>query len=201
MGFKKAMISQFGRPRGIGGVFVGWIMSKSNKPLSDWTFEKINARSNDFILEVGYGTGNTIEKIAQKIHDGLIAGIDHSELMYRVATKRNRRYCEDKKAVLQYGTIDDMIYPQRYFDAIYGNNVHFFWPKPEREFLKLRSYLKPNGKLLMVFQPRWIKSMVDLEKIANETRLQFVLAGFTKITVEFRQMKAIPAVAITGYNQ
>lgn len=200
MSLKEKLIRQFAKPEGIGGYFVGWLMSISNRNLSNWAIEKLKPSNGESILEVGYGPGNTFEKVAAKLGKGMLAGIDHSQLMYRTAKKRNQKFLRTGCIILECGSVDSLNYPKHSFDKIYGINVHFFWEEPEWEFAKLKSYLKFGGKLLIVFQPRWAKSENEIKEIAENTRRQFIEAGFLKIRIELKSMKPVTAIAIVGIN-
>lgn len=199
MGIRAIMERQFGKPSGIAGRFVGWLMAASNKKLSEWTVEKVNARGTDRILEVGYGPGVTLEQVADKLSTGIIVGVDYSAVMYRMAQKRNYRHTASKKSVLRCGTIDDLGYPRMYFNTIYGADVHFFWKDPVKEFSKLRRSLRAEGKLLIVFQPRWAKTAGEIREIANTCRLQLEQAGFLSVEIELKRAKPVTMVSITAY--
>ena len=158
MGLKKNFFNQFRKPTGNLGHFVGWLMSVKNRGRAQWTFENLKLKPTDILLEVGYGPGSTLKKVADNLTTGFIGGIDYSEVMFDQATKRNKRHIDSKKVKLECGVVWDLKYPENYFDTIFGSNVHFFWKNPVDEFRKLVSLLKPNGRLVMVFQPRWTKS-------------------------------------------
>lgn len=51
--------------------------------------------ASDKVLEIGYGTGYAINAIAGKLTSGFVEGIDHSELMYKSASRKNFRYIQD----------------------------------------------------------------------------------------------------------
>jgi SAM-dependent methyltransferase len=198
MGIRAIIGQQFGKPSGIVGRLIGWLMAVSNKELSAWTVEKINARGTDRILEVGYGPGVALSQVADQLTMGMIAGVDHSETMYRMAQKRNFRHITRKKAFLRCGTIDDLGYPRMYFDTIYGANVHFFWKHPVKEFTKLRRLLKADGKLLIIFQPRWSKTAGEIREMANTCRVQLEQAGFSSVKVELKRAKPVTMISVTA---
>lgn len=127
MGLKQIIIKQFRKPTGTVGRFVGWLLSFKNNERVEWTLEKLTIKPTDTLLEIGYGPGVTLKKIAENLTSGFIAGIDHSEIMLEQASKRNKEQIENAKAKLECGTVWDLKYPENHFDTIYGSNVHFFW--------------------------------------------------------------------------
>lgn len=198
MGLKSVIYKQFGKPTGVLGRVVGWIMANNNKERSAWTIEKLKIKPTDYILEVGYGPGSTFKDVADQLSNGFIAGIDHSEVMLQQAAKKVKEHIDRKRAKLECGTVSDLKYPDNYFDIIYGSNVHFFWAKPVEEFKKLYALLKPGGRLIMVFQPRWAKGEEEVKQIAIRTREQYEEAGLKNIELEFKPMRPITCIYISG---
>lgn len=199
MGLKQIIIKQFEKPTGIFGRFVGWLLSFKNNERVNWTFEKLQLTPSDILLEVGYGSGVAIKKVANNLTSGFIAGIDHSEIMLEQASKRNKEQIEKKIVKLECGTVWDLNYPRNHFDIIYGSNVHFFWENPTKEFKQLVSFLKPGGRLVMVFQPRLAKTKV--EEVADETKMQYAEAGLTNIEIDFKEMGSVTCIYISGQKK
>lgn len=198
MKLKQNLLKQFKKPAGNLGKFVGWLMSVKNRDRSVWTIEKINVKPTDKVLEIGYGPGVTFKVVAAKLTSGFISGIDHSEVMLKQATARNKKYIENKKAQLKCGTIWDLDYPENNFDLIFGSNVHFFWENPTKEFTKLFSLLKPGGRLVMVFQPRWAKSEAEVQKVAEEIKKQYEEVDFKNIEIDYKKMNPVTCIYIGG---
>jgi len=191
---------QFRKPTGFVGQIVGRILAVDNKQRSLWTVEKLKVRPTDTILEVGFGPGVTLELVAGQLTSGFVAGIDHSEVMLRQASKRNRKYIDGEKVRLKRGTIEDLAYPENSFDLIYGSNVHFFWEDQVAEFRKLQALLKPCGRLVMVFQPRWAKNEEEIKGIATKTKQQFEAAGLKNIEIKFKKLNPVTSIYVGGFK-
>lgn len=198
MELKQDFLKQFSKPTGNFGRFVGWLMSFKNKGRAVWTYENLRLKPTDIILEIGYGPGSTFKKAADNLTTGLIAGIDHSEIMFDQAMKRNKNHIYSEKAKLECGTVWDLKYPDNYFDTIFGSNVHFFWKNPVDEFKKLVLLLKPNGRLVMVFQPRWAKTEEEVKKVAEKTKRQYEEAGLKNVEIDYKKMKPVTCIYIGG---
>jgi ubiquinone/menaquinone biosynthesis C-methylase UbiE len=196
MSLRESVIKQFGKPAGLFGRIVGWSMSLKNSDRVNWTIEKLQARPSDTLLEIGYGPGVTLRKMADRLTSGFIAGIDHSDIMFKQASKRNRKHVENGKVKLECGTVWDLEYPKNHFDIIYGSNVHFFWENPTREFKHLVSFLKSGGRLVMVFQPRLAKTGIG--EVADETKAQYQEAGLANIEIDFKEMRPLTCIYISG---
>ncbi len=198
MEIKQIIINQFRKPTGRFGQLVGWLMSLKNKERVDWTFEKLQLRPNHILLEIGFGPGVAIAKVASNLTSGFIAGIDHSETMLEQASRRNKKHIEKGKVKLEWGTVWDLNYPDNYFDTIYASNVHFFWENPAKEFKQLVALLKPYGRLVMVFQPRWTKTEDEVRAVAGKTKKQYEEVGLTNIEIDFKAMNPVTCVYISG---
>ena len=200
MKLKHIIVKQFGKPTGTFGRFVGWLMSFKNNDRVEWTYEKLKLKPTDILLEIGYGPGVTLKRVANSLTSGFIAGIDHSEIMLEQASRRNKEQIDNAKVKLECGTVWDLIYPENYFDTIYGSNVHFFWKNPTEEFRQLVTMLKPGGRLVMVFQPRLTKEKMDddVKQVAYNTKQQYEEVGLTNIEIAFKTMSPMTCIYISG---
>jgi SAM-dependent methyltransferase len=194
------LYKQFRQPSGYSGKLAGWLMTAKNKARSEWTVEQLNIQTYQHILEIGYGTGRTLEEVAHKLKVGFIAGIDHSTLMYQEASRRNKRFIRQQLMQLHIGRVHDLNYPPHYFHTIYGSNVHFFWKEPQHEFIQLVRLLKTGGKLVMVFQPRWAIHEEDLKQAAEKIKSDFVEAGLVQIELDYKDMDPATCVSVVGYK-
>jgi ubiquinone/menaquinone biosynthesis C-methylase UbiE len=194
------LYKQFSKPTGYSGKLAGWLMTAKNKARSDWTVDLLEVKPYQHILEVGYGTGRTLEEVGIKLKIGFIAGIDHSILMYQEASKRNKRFIRQQLMQLHLGKISDLNYPSHYFHTIYGSNVHFFWKEPQYEFMQLARLLKSGGKLVMVFQPRSASNEEEIKQAAEKIRQEFTEAGLVNIQLEYKDMDPVTCIAATGYK-
>ena len=195
---KQNLSGQFRKPTGLLGWFTGWLLAVNNKERSLFTVRKLNPKPTDYLLEIGYGPGVALNLVAQRLTSGFLAGIDHSEVMFRQAAKRNKKFVGNRKLKLHCGTLSDLSYPADYFDIIYGSNVHFFWDETVKEFQKIYSLLKPKGRLVMVFQPRWARSEEEIREIAKKTSEEYRKAGFRRIVVEFEKLNPVTCIYIEG---
>ena len=172
--------------------------SPKNELVVNWVLQKLNVQPNQKILEIGYGPGNIISKIAALLNTGLIAGIDHSDIMFQQAALRNQKYIKTGLCQLKKGNVEDLDFPENYFDNILASNYHFFWNNPVREFKLLNDLLKKEGNLIMVFQPTWSRNNDDVKRIAFNTKNQLERSDFKEVKIEFKEMTPVSCVCITG---
>src|SRR5215218_7697944 len=106
----KAVRTQFARPHGLAGRLAGWEMAlrPSNRSRNRWAVALLDVQPQDHVLEIGFGPGLAIREFARRATDGLVIGVDHSEVMLRHATARNRAAVEQGRVDLRLGSVLDL---------------------------------------------------------------------------------------------
>jgi len=201
---KNYLISQFGRPNGLIGRLAGRIMAHraSNKLRNRWTVDLLGLQPSDQVLEIGFGPGIALARVAGCLTDGQVVGLDHSETMCDMAKNRNRKAVRDGKVSLVSGSVEelDQIDDESLngpFDHIFGINVVMFWKNPVSVFKLLRQRLSSSGQLAFTFQPR-IGSVTDEAALSAADRMvgQLRDAGFQNIRVERLESLSPMAVCV-----
>src|SRR5258705_6239497 len=92
MGLVDAMYGQLHKPTGLLGRVAGWTLAHrpSNIERNRWTVDLLQVREDDHVLEIGFGPGLAIERVARLAPRGRVVGIDHSALMVEQASRRHR---------------------------------------------------------------------------------------------------------------
>lgn len=188
---KKAIAWQFKKPSGLFGIFTSNLMIKENMSRYSLLIKDLNIQPLDKILEIGYGPGVGIELIAKACNSCTIHGIDFSELMYKRATKRNKKHIENNKVLLKYGDILDSQTDKDNYDKIFCLNVVYFWDDLQKPFEKIGSLLNNSGafyiymatkEMLMEKKaPDEVFNKYSIEQIEEALRL----AGFNNVTYYF----------------
>jgi cyclopropane fatty-acyl-phospholipid synthase-like methyltransferase len=195
--------SLFENPRGILGRLAGLIMAhrRSNIERIDWTIYLLNVQPKDRILEIGYGPGVAIEKLARLVDAGRIVGIDHSATMLRQARKRNAKAISEGKVELLLGSVEDLPTSDAKYDKAFAINTLFFLADYSAVLRKLHGILKPGGLLAITNQPR-LKGASDerAREIGERMRQAFAEAGFKDIRIEYREMKPVNSVCVMGWS-
>src|ERR1700694_1559894 len=79
------LYNTFRQPSGYSGKLAACLRSAQSRQRSNWMVEQLNVQPYQHILEIGYGSGNTLQEVARKLKIGFLAGIDHSTEMYKQA--------------------------------------------------------------------------------------------------------------------
>lgn len=191
--------TQFQNPSGLLGRAVGHLMAFKNKERSWWVLPMLEIHQNDCVLEVGFGSGMDIRRVAEIAVDGYVAGVDHSRLMVEQATRRNRAAINDGRVELQLGCASKLPFPDDFFNKVFSINVAQFWTDPVAVMLEMRRVARTGGLVAVAVQPR---SKNAKEGAARETGRSLVenmrAARFNEVRLEAKRMKPVSTVCAIG---
>ena len=153
MNFSTFFSEQAGRPYGLfGRMVMSKVFDQGNAFLNDFVNELMLVQTDDRIIEIGFGTGKLIYKMARQIDKGLIEGVDVSSVMVSIAQKRNKKNIAKGMVKIFEGNFDEMPYEKEKFSKACSVNTLYFLPAPVHTAEKIAEILKPNGKLILAFE-------------------------------------------------
>lgn len=150
--------SQAGGPHGAAGVVFGWLMAWINGPSYRHAAKMLDPQAEDWILETGFGTGHLAARLARVTTQGMVCGVDPSDLMVRTAQRR----VAGLRADLRKGTADALPWPDSRFDKAAALHNFQFWPDPARGLQEVRRVLKPGGLFLILLRDHEGKTLQNL---------------------------------------
>ncbi|MGH8899361.1 MAG: class I SAM-dependent methyltransferase [Egibacteraceae bacterium] len=151
---KERFFAQFARPSGLGGRLAGALMARGNALVNAWAVELLDVQPTDRVLDVGCGPGVAVAHAAAKAIRGLVAGVDHSEVMIAQATRRNQAAVHAGRVELRVGSAEALGYPDGQFTKVCAVNTAMIWPAAEDGLRELRRVLAPGGRLVVVLRER-----------------------------------------------
>ena len=201
MNLRRHVVGQFRKPHGTLGRVAGWVMSRraSNRERNLWTLDLLEIEPGQHILEIGFGPGFAIEQMLERFPDIHVTGIDHSDLMFRQATQRNRRSIDTGQVELHCLPVESMDKLEGQYDRIFSSNVAQFWADREQVFQNIRARLKPGGRVASTYLPR-NKNATDADSLTfGETLLQDMkAAGFETVALELGPRLPVLTVSAVG---
>ena len=196
----RAVVTQFHRPHGIGGRAAAWVMAhrSSNRERNLWAVGLLDVQPGERVLELGFGPGIAIGELARRAGGGLVAGVDHSELMVRQASRRNAAAVRVGQVDLRLGSLEALPDFGAAFDAILAVNSLHFSGDPVGVLRALRCMLRPGGRIAIGSQPRCPGATAET---SAESGRQIVAglesAGFSCVRVETLPLDP-PVVGVLG---
>lgn len=147
MGIDTFVARQLRKPSGLVGRFlVGKSLNQSNAPLEDMGLELMELEPDHRVLEIGFGNGRLISRMAEVVSDGTITGIDISPVMISQAQKQNIAHIRSGKVLLEKASVADIPAEDETFDKIFTANTIYFWPDPLSNIQEVRRTLKSGGQ-------------------------------------------------------
>ena len=150
---------QFGKPTGLAGNFSTFIMNVMNQRQYKAVLQELEIEKNDAVLDIGYGNGYLISKLA-KNRDAHFWGIDISEDMLKVASRRNQEFIKNGNMNLGLGDITNTDFESDFFDKVYTINTVYFWTNIDSGLTEIYRILKPGGVFMnVVYSKEFLNSI------------------------------------------
>lgn len=194
MNITRLFIENFAHPDGLMGRIVAWRLDISNRQANEWTLSLLNLQPSDHVLEIGFGSGRTMQIAAGKVARGYISGVDASPSMLRLAQKRNMKLINQGRLELKLGEIEQLPYDDHSFDKVYAVQVINYLPDPGAGLKEVHRVTRPGGRVALFFEAKEkfkdIQALIDgiYQPYAGDDVLVMLQeAGFTKAWLEARE--------------
>lgn len=185
------------------------------KRLRNLALERLGVTSGEAVLEIGFGTGHSLERIARAVGEkGRVCGVDLSTGMLEISRNRLVKAGLLKRVELHCGDAAHLPYPDGEFDAAFMSFTLELFDTPEIPVVlgEIKRVLKPGGRLgvvslsredgtpLMLRVYEWLHQLmpqyIDCRPIHVEQALQD--AGFRIALSENEGLWGLPAKIAVG---
>jgi ubiquinone/menaquinone biosynthesis C-methylase UbiE len=188
---------QFAKPTGPMGSLAGYLMARKNGDRGLWVFSLLDLKPSHRVLEIGFGPGTDIARASGAA--AFVAGVDHSDVMLKQASKRNAEAIKQGKVELQLGTAGKLPYPDGDFDKVFAINSAQFWRDQAKTMIEVARVLKPGGWAVLAVQPRSKNATEETTKQAGiGLSKSLTAAGFQEVHMEMHEMRPVPTVCVLG---
>lgn len=182
--------SQFGNPRGVLGKICCYIMNIINKKLYLGIVNSLDINKDNHLLDIGYGNGNLIKLLYNRFGCEIF-GIDISEDMKKVATKKNKKGVVKNRIHLDIGDCCDLSFCDEFFDAIVSMNTIYFWSDTKKGLNEIFRTLKKGGIFSnAIYSKEWMQKTSYTKrgfKLFNPDEIE----AFAK-EIGFKNVKILP---------
>jgi putative CocE/NonD family hydrolase len=181
--------SQTARPAGLLGLLVGKLLVLANRGINRWTVAALEIEPGDRVLELGFGPGFSIREVAKLAREGLVAGVDHSEVMVREARRRNASAIRRGRVDLRQGTVSELPFADGAFDKVLAVNSVQLWPRRVEVLREVCRVMRSGGRIALTFgQPTWVITEGAMKALGLQTVADLGAAGFREPRMEFRRL-------------
>jgi ubiquinone/menaquinone biosynthesis C-methylase UbiE len=177
-------------PTGILGSLLARIMAAETAPENERALELLDLQPRDHVLDVGCGHGRTLARAARAVPEGFVAGVDVSERMVRMATRRNAELVQRGRVEVRLADSCRVPYPDQHFDKVCAVHVLYFWPDPLANLREIHRVMKPGARLVLGFRSSEdARAVADLPASVyrfyptNEVRTLLEAAGFPRVEI------------------
>lgn len=190
--------NQFAKPKGITGKFAGMFMERENRELNDWTLSFLDIGKEDRVLEVGFGSGAALKRIAA-LDPEVLYGMDPSEPMVEMVLRKLNDQTYSNQVGIFHGEACQLLHFHKPLDKIYAVNNITFWEDPIEILRHLCTLLSEQGKIALTMVPHEEEATDDTtEVLGGQMQSLLVKAGFKHVRIHFKSEKPNDAVCVTG---
>src|SRR5215831_20960645 len=168
------LMRMFGKPRGFLGRCGGIIMARTNDDCAAWVIELLEVKSNETVLEAGFGPGVAIKRLSEVA--GQVTGIDQSREMIAQAEARNASAIKSGRVELRHGSVSSLPFADNTFHKAMAINSIQIWPDAIAGLREMWRVMRSGGTIALGFTPY---SGQKKEELIDK----LVAAGFTKARV------------------
>ncbi len=156
---RDAIRGQFGNPRGVFGQIAGRIMAWENRERNVWAVDVLDVQPGDDVLEIGFGPGLAVERLAEAVGNGTVTGVDRSAIMVAEARRRVAEAVAAGRVDLRRADVEALPFDASTFDRALAINTLHHWADGTTGgdaiagLREVRRVLRPGGVLAVVEQP------------------------------------------------
>ena len=170
---------QLRNPTGFGGRLIARLMAVANRRSNRIAIRALNCSPDNTILDLGCGSGPAVSLLAGMAGQGLIWGLDHSEIMLAQALRHNRHAVRQGRVHLVRGRIDALPWRDDTIDKILAVHVVYF--TGESGVREARRVLRPGGRIVIVATDR--SAMTRWKFTQSSTHVLFDARGLADLLV------------------
>ena len=200
-------IARQGRcPSGLLGRMVGHVMASETAGENAMALKLLELQPEDRVLEIGFGHGRTLARVAEMVPDGFVAGVDPSKEMLRLATSHSRSLIAQGKIELKPGDTTRIPYEDGRFDKVYSVHTIYFWSEPTQDLQEIRRVMKVGARFVLGFRAKDEQALADFPATIyrfytpEEAQTLLQSAGFKQIRVVTDRFSSRNILFAVGYR-
>eukprot|EP00061_Rhincodon_typus_P009855 g33670.t1 len=140
------LTKQLGKPRqGPWGWMVKTFLERKSRLLEVNAVKLCDIQPESVVLEVGFEPGLGLQEAAKRLTlpKGKLYGLDYSEYMYHVASRRLQPDIQTGKVTLFHGSVEQIPLEDNVVDRVFHCNCYYFWPTLQSGCREIYRVMKP----------------------------------------------------------
>jgi len=205
MSIKKFIAAQLRKPSGFFGRFITVrLLNLVNVAINRLALKILQLQPDDHVLEVGFGGGDLIARMARIVMRGHITGVDFSIDALEACRKRFDTLIRAGTIELHCASVEALLFDANTFTKACTVNTIYFWPDPLAALGQIHRVLKKDGTLLVCFSPRAVMEKQEISRHGfrlfepEEVKSLLSDAGFRNVRLVFGQHRFGECVVAEG---
>jgi ubiquinone/menaquinone biosynthesis C-methylase UbiE len=191
-------------PRGFAGRVTAWFMEKGHKSIYQNVAEVLKLQPEDDLAEVACGSGYFLKKYASHVRS--VAGLDHSELMVKLAIKNNRERIARGTAEFVQGEASELPWENGRFSAITTMASFIGFSRPVDSLKEMYRVLRPGGRAVISIEWHAEDGMDHTKEVEQwgmglwteeQVRAMMKEAGFPEVDITYAKAIGMPKMMIS----
>ena len=153
MSLDTVLRSQFGKPSGpVASLFMAPLMNFANMRLVNTTIDLLEPGPKDRVLDIGFGGGHSLLRLAGMVKHGKIIGVDYSPEMVKSAKELMRGRPWASRVSVKCADAADLPFRAHTFDKILTVNSIYYWPNLSAGLREAARVMKQHGRIAVGFR-------------------------------------------------
>lgn len=138
------------KPQGEAGEQMLSRMNDSHAAVTEWGLSHVTPTPDAAVLDIGCGGGATLRRLAVRVPQGHVTGLDYSEVSVDCSRRFNAEAIAAGRMEVVEGSVEALPFADGSFDLITTVESFYFWPQPQENLREVRRVLKEGGTFLLI---------------------------------------------------
>jgi ubiquinone/menaquinone biosynthesis C-methylase UbiE len=178
-------------------------MEKGHRSIYKNVAKVLNLQPDDDLVEVACGSGCFLNKYASHVRS--VAGLDLSELMLRLAIKKNKDRVAAGTAEFVHGEASKLPWEDNRFSVAITMGSFIAFPKPLESLKEMYRVLHPGGRAIVSIEWHAEDGFDHTKKVKqwgmglwteDEVRAMMKEAGFSEVSITYAKGLKMPKMML-----
>ena len=183
---------------GWGGRIMATVMATGNADMENAAVELVNPRPDANVVMIGCGPGVGVVASARRASNGMVIGLDPSEVMVERTRARCRRARVEHITRVERAVAELLPLPERSQDAVVSVNNIQLWSDRAVGLDECVRVLVPRGVLVVLLHAWAMPDAVSAEEWIAELTADLSTRGVVVESSQIRRFRSGPAMVLVG---